>query len=114
MAEESLLEKIRTLRPDELDEVEQFVDGLRARAARKPIPAATLAELAKAERAVRWVAEHRREYAGQWVALDGDRLVASGTDAREVAEAARREGVRAPFLDRVAPEPEGGVWGGWL
>jgi len=62
VAEESLLEKIRTLGPDELDEVEHFVDALRARVARKPFPAPTLSELAKAERALRWVAEHRREY----------------------------------------------------
>ena len=28
-------------------------------------------------RELRWLTEHAREYAGQWVALDGDRLIAN-------------------------------------
>ena len=32
----------------------------------------------------RWIAEHLQEYAGQWVALHGDRLLSHSTDAREV------------------------------
>jgi hypothetical protein len=32
----------------------------------------------------RWIAEHRQEYAGQWVALHGDRLLSHSTDAREI------------------------------
>ena len=41
-------------------------------------------------REMRWLAEHRHEYGGQWVALDGDKLLASGPNAREVYEAVRR------------------------
>lgn len=60
-----------------------------------------------------WLDAHRDEYLGQWVALDGDRLIAHGSDAREVYEAARARGVEAPYLDRVEPKAEA-FMGGWL
>src|SRR5437867_1303249 len=60
----------------------------------------------------RWLAERRGEYAGQSVALDGDRLLAHGTDAREVHRAARRSGVRLPLVVRVEP-PDQLPFGGW-
>jgi hypothetical protein len=53
------------------------------------------------EHAQRWLGEHRDEYLGQWVALEGDRLLASGPDGRAVYEAARSAGVRAPLVTRV-------------
>ena len=31
-----------------------------------------------------WIEAHRDEYLGQWVALDGDRLIAHGSDAKKV------------------------------
>jgi hypothetical protein len=52
---------------------------------------------------LRWLKEHRHEYMGQWVALDGDRLVAHGTNAREALQAAREAGVKAPFIEQIFP-----------
>ncbi len=52
-------------------------------------------------RELRWLAEHRDEYAGQWVALDGDRLLSHGPNAREVYQAARRSGVEIPVVVQV-------------
>lgn len=40
-----------------------------------------------------WVRQHRDEYAGQWVALDGEQLLAHGLNLKEVAETAQRCGV---------------------
>ncbi len=59
-----------------------------------------------------WIAAHRNDYNGQWVALDGERLLAHGTNAREVYLAARAAGVRAPFLEQVMPNLEPYI-GGW-
>jgi hypothetical protein len=56
-----------------------------------------------ASRELRWLKEHRREYVGQWVALDGDRLVSHGPDARAVYLAAREAGVEIPFVAHVDP-----------
>lgn len=101
---ERILEEVRRLTPDERRE-------LREALAREPMtpPAYNTHERERA-----WIEQNRDEYSGQWVALDGDRLLAHGSDARAVYLAAREAGARAPFLERVAPKEEGAFWGGWL
>src|SRR5262245_56814410 len=37
-------------------------------------------------REYQWLRDHAREYVGQWVALEGDQLVASGATAVEVLD----------------------------
>jgi hypothetical protein len=60
----------------------------------KPMPEGAM-------RALRWIAEHAREYAGQWVALDGARLIAHGSDHDEVWAAAQASGVYLPMVTFV-------------
>jgi hypothetical protein len=60
-----------------------------------------------------WIEQHRDEYMNQWVALDGDLLLAHGTDPRAVYLAARSAGCEAPFMEQVAPKL-GAFMGGWL
>ena len=68
----------------------------------------------RSARSLRWLHENREKYSGQWVALDGDRLIASGPTAKEVYSKAKAEGVEIPFVELVtAPEPVPST-GGWL
>lgn len=55
----------------------------------------------KFHRAQRWIEEHKEEYDGQFVVLDGDKFVAYGTDSKAVYEEARAKGYKSPFLKRV-------------
>ena len=52
-------------------------------------------------REAEWLRTHRDEYAGQWVALDGEKLIASGDDLKQVATTARRSGVPHALMIRV-------------
>lgn len=61
-----------------------------------------------------WIERHRDEYLDQWVALDGDRMIAHGPDARSVYLAARAAGVRVPFLQQITPKEGDAFMGGWL
>lgn len=63
-------------------------------------------------REMQWLEEHRDEYAGQWVALDGDRLLSHGPQAREVFAAARRAGVERPLVVQVESR-DALPFGGW-
>ena len=55
--------------------------------------------------AEQWLDEHAREYTGQWVALDGNRLIAHGADARAVYAAAKADGAYLPLVELVeAPD----------
>jgi len=59
---------------------------------RKPIPMPDGAS----ER--QWLAAHKREYANQWVALDGDRLIAASPNHDEVWAAAEADGAYLPLI----------------
>ena len=63
-----------------------------------------------------WLKAHRDEYRGQWIVLDGDRLVghsANPDDIDAVVEQARREGVRSPFI-KLIPLNNEPIWLGLL
>lgn len=59
----------------------------------KPVPDST--------REMRWIVEHQREYVGQWVALDGDRLIAASPNHEEVAAAADADGAYLPLFTYI-------------
>jgi hypothetical protein len=50
---------------------------------------------------LQWLAEHAREYAGQWVALDGGRLIAHGPDHQQVSATAKADGAYLPLIELV-------------
>jgi antitoxin (DNA-binding transcriptional repressor) of toxin-antitoxin stability system len=54
---------------------------------------------------LKWLAVNQERYAGRWVALEGDRLLAVGDSAREVC-AATANHPRTPLVTRVEPEDE--------
>lgn len=66
----------------------------------------------KGQLAIAWLKAHADEYAGQHVALDGDRLVGSGKTMRDAKAAADDQGYPEALLVHV-PSFEGGAWGGW-
>ena len=58
-----------------------------------------------------WLANESRPYAGEWVALDGNRLVAHGPKLAAVKAAAEEAGVSQPFFASV---PDSDLpFGGW-
>ena len=61
---------------------------------------------------MKWIREHQAEYADQWVALDGDRVIAAGFDAEAVFAAARAADVARPFFVHMEPK-DALPFGGW-
>ena len=60
-----------------------------------------------------WLGTHGRAYIGQWVALDGGKLISHGPNAVPVRDDARRQGLKCPFVVRVPPD-FGKPSAGWL
>ena len=52
-------------------------------------------------REYQWLKDHTGEYVGQWVALEGDELVAQGATAVEVLAVAKATGIERPLLIQV-------------
>src|SRR5581483_2074090 len=106
--EDAILEKVRALPQDKQEEVLRFAESLR------PEPATSQAPYRDLSREMEWFANNRHspEYMNQFVAIEGDTVVASGPDARKVYDEARAKGIEVPFMARILPENPL-PWGGW-
>jgi predicted DNA-binding antitoxin AbrB/MazE fold protein len=63
-----------------------------------------------------WVLANRKKYRGQWIVLDGDRLIGHTTDpegVKVIYDQARTEGVRTPLV-KLIPMDDEPIWMGWL
>jgi len=49
-----------------------------------------------------WIESHKQEYAGQWVALEGDRLVASSPNRSDISAALKTAGAKRPLIHRIS------------
>ena len=59
-----------------------------------------------------WISKNKRAFAGLWVALKGDRLLASGPSAVDVYRAARADSDASPYVAYLdAKEPP--IFAGW-
>ena len=75
---ERILDEVKRLTPGERREL---CEALEREATRAVAPQSAGAD-DRRERERRWLDDHRDEYLGQWVALEGDRLLASGPDGQ--------------------------------
>jgi hypothetical protein len=64
-------------------------------------------------RELNWLAEHRREYLGQWVVLDKGELIGSGSNPTALVERGRATGSPRPLVIHINDENERAT-GGWL
>jgi hypothetical protein len=60
---------------------------------------------------LQWIEEHKEEYDGQFVLLEGDVLIAHGTDPKKLYQTARAKGIEIPFVKRVKAKDL--PFGGW-
>jgi len=107
---EQIIDEARALSPAEKGKLRQVLD----RELEQPAPVESARPgypTNEQERA--WVDAHRDEYLGQWVAVEGDRLVAHGTNPRKVYLAARDAGIEVPYVVQVEKREEP-FTGGWL
>lgn len=61
-----------------------------------------------------WIAQPDPRFVGNWVVLDGDRVLASGPTAKAVYDQAKLKGIEAPFIAYVSPHRDQPFAGGWL
>ena len=59
-----------------------------------------------------WLDRNQAGYAGAWVAIEGTRLVAHGSSARQVLDAAQSEGYAQPLVVHIPSAPPL-PFGGW-
>ena len=98
---ETILKQISQLPIEQQHRLRQFLEQQEARtgfALDKRVPPNSVPD---SRREMKWLREHAREYANQWVALDGDRLIAHGKDANPVYAAAEADDAQLPMVTFV-------------
>ena len=62
---------------------------------------------------MQWIRENAARYIGEWLALDGERLISHGATLNEVDAVARARGVEEPLFYHVPEDwgqPSAGLW----
>lgn len=108
---EQVIGSIRLLPAPDREKIRQWLDSEGQFADAGPNG---YAESANSVKSLAWIGDNCERFLGQWVALDGDRLIASGSTAKEVYAKAKAEGVKTPFVELVTVEEPGPHTGGWL
>jgi len=101
---EQAIEIVKALPKDEREKVRKWLDE------HQDEPQNSIDD-EKFRRALKWIEDHKEEFDGQWVCLDGDKLIAHGKDAKSVYDEARAKGISTPFMERVKAKVL--PWGGW-
>ena len=110
---EQIIDEARSLSPAEKRKLRQILD-LELEQVKAQDPAqATHSDDETRERRLEWLKSHREEYGGQYVALDGDRLIAVGPNYRVAREKALAAGKTNAFVTYLSKPDEIAEMGGW-
>ena len=90
MSFEQVLSAIPTLSPEEMAKLREVVNEPNGKPQNLATSQATSMRDFSDEH--QWLAKHRDEYAGQWVALMGNQLISHGPRLKEVRAAAKAAG----------------------
>ena len=103
---ESILMLIEQLPSTERRRLNQLLKQQEAVRAKPPLDQRVPCEpMPDRTREMNWIEEHKHEYAGQWVALEGDRLIAASPIQQEVWDAVNTDGPTLPLVHRI-PSPD--------
>lgn len=97
----AILTLIEQLPPTEQAKLEPLIVQRQARQLKAKLSLTPKPWPAGRQLALQWGAEHACAYKGQWVALDGDRLIAASVNHDEVWAAAQGDGAYLPLVTFV-------------
>lgn len=109
---EQVMSDARALLPDDQERLRQWLEEQAGCTARERQRQAQLEEDRTRHELIRyWLTENHARYMGQWVALDGDRLIVASENDTEFVAAVRASGVKVPFVTKI--EEEERHFAGW-
>ncbi len=108
---EQAINLVRGLPPRDRRRVREWIDAQEHQPP-QAMPLTLQEREARFRRALQWIDENKANYLGQWVALDGDRLLATGTDGKQVYAEAVAAGVAVPLLQQLNADDDL-PFGGW-
>ncbi len=79
-----------------------------------PVPAARQVTFRDRSAEMAWAASPDPQFVGEWVVLEGEQVVASGSDPKRLYEDVRAQGISSPFLIFVSSDDHQPFAGGWI
>lgn len=114
---EQIIDEARSLSPEEKRKLRQILDleleQVKAQDRAQPAHSENGDDETR-QRRLDWLKSHREEYGGQYVALDGDRLIAVGPNYPVAREKAVADGKPNAFVTYLPKADEIGEMGGWV
>ena len=113
---EQIIDEARSLSPAQKRKLRQALDIELGQAQAQGRPESTHTENGDDKtrgRRLKWLKSHREEYGGQYVAIDGDRLIAVGPNFRVAREKALAAGKTNAFVTYLSKPDEIAEMGGW-
>lgn len=103
---DAVLRQVELLPPAQQRQLVRIIEERQEQSTKPPLDKRVPCEPMKDRtRELVWIEQHRHEYAGQWVALDGDRLIAASPIRAEISVAIKADGAELPLIDRI-PSPD--------
>ena len=114
---EQIIDEARLLSPAEKRKLRQILDleleQVRSQDRTEPIQHSNGDDNQTRERRLEWLKTHREEYGGQYVVLDGAKLLAVGANYRIAREKALAAGKPNAFVTYLSKPDEIAEMGGW-
>lgn len=102
---EKVISDIRALSPEKQEQLRRLLNGsfVSLEKDELPIKPRIVGTYTPKDRSKEnaWLAKNQADYAGQWLALDGDRLVSHGWKLKEVSAAAKEAAVEDALFVRA-------------
>jgi len=102
---EQAIEVVSALLPEDKERLREWLDEQKKQNGRQQDEETHEERLKRIEETHKkihaWMKENRSKYVGEWVALDGDRLVAHGKDGDEVSKELKAANTKSPFFSFI-------------
>jgi hypothetical protein len=102
---EKVLSDIRALSPEQQEQLRRLLNGsvISLEKDELPIKPRIVGTYTPNDRSkeFEWLAQHQDQYAGQWVALDGSRLISHGLVLKEVMAEVENAGIKDALVVRA-------------
>ena len=112
VAYEQALSVVQALPPEDQQRLWHWLENKQEQVVNSTAGNGTAGWAASREHEMRWLCEHRGEYVGQWVALEGDNLISHHADLGKVFDEAQAQGIQSLFT-AFMEDPNQPTMGGW-
>jgi hypothetical protein len=109
---QNLQQVIESIQQLPINEQEQLLHWLEENRKPRPIEIDWQEKNKQFQKALEWIDQNRLKFLGKWVCLDGNKLIASGDDAKQVYAEAKAKGIKIPFIEQVRENEHSVFWGG--